>query len=172
MTKSGKCLNCQRETENPKFCSRSCAATFNNRIHPKRQREEHNKAGICEWCSGPTSRKARRFCGNSCRAEHRKHQTVQDWLDGKTKGHNKRGIVRHSIRAWLLNRAEHKCELCHLSTWSNDTITDVKINLEIDHIDGNWKNSRPENLRALCPNCHSLTPTYKNSGHVGRGAAR
>jgi hypothetical protein len=34
--------------------------------------------------------------------------------------------------------------------------------LEIDHIDGNHKNNSHENLRVLCPNCHALTPNYRN----------
>ena len=33
--------------------------------------------------------------------------------------------------------------------------------LLLDHIDGDWRNNDRSNLRLLCPNCHSLTPTYK-----------
>jgi hypothetical protein len=33
--------------------------------------------------------------------------------------------------------------------------------LEVDHIDGNWRDSRIENLRFLCPNCHSTTDSYR-----------
>ncbi|MER6257271.1 HNH endonuclease signature motif containing protein [Streptomyces sp. NPDC001584] len=39
--------------------------------------------------------------------------------------------------------------------------------LEVDHIDGDWRNNQPGNLRLLCPNCHSTTDTYR-----GRGKAR
>jgi hypothetical protein len=40
--------------------------------------------------------------------------------------------------------------------------------LQLDHFDGNQADHRPNNLRFLCPNCHSLTPTYagKNVGRV------
>lgn len=41
--------------------------------------------------------------------------------------------------------------------------------LEVDHIDGDWRNNRLENLRLLCPNCHSTTDTYRGRGK-GRGA--
>lgn len=44
----------------------------------------------------------------------------------------------------------------------------VPIPLEVDHIDGNHKNSFPSNVRLLCANCHSLTPTYK-SKNKGNG---
>jgi predicted HNH restriction endonuclease len=35
--------------------------------------------------------------------------------------------------------------------------------LEIEHIDGNFENNAEENLELLCPNCHSLTSTYKGA---------
>lgn len=41
--------------------------------------------------------------------------------------------------------------------------------MQIDHIDGDYKNCRPENLRILCPNCHSLTPTF---GALNKGKGR
>jgi HNH endonuclease len=33
--------------------------------------------------------------------------------------------------------------------------------LEVDHVDGDWRNNLPANLRLLCPNCHSATDTYR-----------
>jgi predicted HNH restriction endonuclease len=38
-----------------------------------------------------------------------------------------------------------------------------KIPLEVEHIDGNYMNSKEENLTLLCPNCHSLTSTAKGA---------
>ncbi|MEU7424181.1 HNH endonuclease signature motif containing protein [Streptomyces sp. NPDC040750] len=45
--------------------------------------------------------------------------------------------------------------------------------LEVDHIDGNWRDNRIHNLRFLCPNCHSTTDTYRGRGRgrTRRGAA-
>lgn len=52
---------------------------------------------------------------------------------------------------------EPKCELCG---WA-ETSSDGRIPVELDHINGDRYDNRIENLRILCPNCHSLQPTHR-----------
>ena len=54
------------------------------------------------------------------------------------------------------NLLEYKCSKCSIDNWQNETIV-----LDLDHINGNNRDNRLENLRYLCPNCHSQTDTYK-----------
>ena len=56
----------------------------------------------------------------------------------------------------LLEFYGHVCSTCQLSEWLGKPIT-----LELDHVDGHHENNDWTNLRLLCPNCHSQTPTYK-----------
>lgn len=50
----------------------------------------------------------------------------------------------------------YKCYECSLVEWNGKVIV-----LELDHINGNNKDHRLENLRLLCPNCHSQTSTFR-----------
>lgn len=62
------------------------------------------------------------------------------------------------LRALLEIGREYKCEECGIgSTYNNKPIT-----LEIDHKDGNYQNNVAENLRFMCPNCHSQTANFGN----------
>ena len=64
------------------------------------------------------------------------------------------------IKTYLYNKYKNKCALCG---WSQINPYTNTIPLEIDHIDGNFKNNTESNLILLCPNCHSLTSTYKGA---------
>jgi len=50
-----------------------------------------------------------------------------------------------------------ECEMCG---WAKKT-SDGRLPLELDHINGDSSDNRLENLRVLCPNCHSLQPTHR-----------
>jgi len=66
-------------------------------------------------------------------------------------------------RSYLLQKASYKCTRCGFDERRpcGSTI------LEIDHIDGNHQNNVIENLQVLCPNCHALTPKYRNWHNKG-----
>ena len=50
---------------------------------------------------------------------------------------------------------KNECNICGISEWNNK-----KISMQLDHINGDSSDHKKENLRFLCPNCHSQTETY------------
>ncbi len=60
-------------------------------------------------------------------------------------------------RLFAAKLKEPHCERCG---WSERSL-DGRIPLELDHINGDSSDNRIENLRILCPNCHSLQPTHR-----------
>jgi Zn finger protein HypA/HybF involved in hydrogenase expression len=55
------------------------------------------------------------------------------------------------------NILKNQCSICGITEW-----LDRPIAIELDHIDGNRTNHKFENLRMLCPNCHSQTDTFRS----------
>ena len=72
----------------------------------------------------------------------------------------------NKLRIRLINEGikDEKCEVCGLEEWN-----DKKLSFELDHINGVRYDHNLENLRIICPNCHSQTQTYrsKNIKNVG-----
>jgi len=64
-------------------------------------------------------------------------------------------LLRRSLREIGV---EEKCSVCELVDWNNKP-----LRLQIDHIDGNFRNNRRKNLRFICPNCHTQTETWGNN---------
>lgn len=53
-----------------------------------------------------------------------------------------------------------KAAACELCGWAEKSL-DGRIPVELDHINGDNRDNRIENLRILCPNCHSLQLTHR-----------
>jgi hypothetical protein len=112
----------------------------------------------CEFCSQSFGavNKTVRFCSTICYISHKwEKETIPKILNGVA--------GKKSLKKYLLETRENQCSSCSLSEWMGQPLT-----MDMDHIDGNSSNNTLENVRLLCPNCHSLTPTYK-AKNIGNG---
>ena len=168
------CLNCGKEIprgklkpydyKQKKFCNRSCAATYNNKKFIKRQRTTE-KLKYCLNCNKELKNKQIKYCSTKCQFDYQQKQWEQKWLSGEIICEtNQWQNIKDRLRTYLFKKYNNKCSICG---WGEVNPYTGKIPLEVEHIDGNADNNSPENVTLLCPNCHSLTATYRgaNRGH-------
>lgn len=146
-----KCTNllCDNETNNPKFCSRSCAVSYNNQKFPKRIKQKY----FCRVC-GIEIFSRRLFCDahNPQKVDWSK-RTIEEAVTYHNGASNRYGRIRdHAKRTYRNSDRPNKCEkcgyhkhyeVCHIKPiylFSLNTIISVTNDIN--------------NLIALCPNCH------------------
>jgi 5-methylcytosine-specific restriction endonuclease McrA len=98
------------------------------------------------------------YCSNACSGEGKILESVEK---------AKKGLVsdRPTLRNVLSRVNGYKCAACGISEHN-----ELPITLQVDHINGLANNNQLENLRLLCPNCHSQTEFW-GARNKGQGRA-
>lgn len=140
-----KCIKCQQTTNNLKFCSRTCAVSYNNAVNPKRPKTKKCKCGAFIYSN-------RSQC-KSCFKATRYH-SVDKIADIRCQAKYQKSAVIRSL-ARRIYKKSNKPKTCYNCGYDK--------HYEVAHIKS--IKSFPENttlsvvndltnLVALCPNCH------------------
>lgn len=104
-----------------------------------------------------------RSCHSKWLIQQRSAKKVERWLSGGPGG--SKWKIYKGVREFLFEEANYKCTLCG---WGEINPFTNSVPLQIDHINGDAEDHSRNNLRIICPNCHSLTETY-GVGNMGNG---
>lgn len=140
------CLNCNVNTSNPKFCCRSCAASYNNRLKPKRKPES-----TCKSC-GDSVITQHVFCKRCRKDLYKGDCSLSEVRYDKHHRSSSRALVRSRARALMKKNKPYKCVVCgydkhcevaHIKSISE--FPETTLISEVNNLD---------NLIYLCQNHH------------------
>lgn len=90
-----------------------------------------------------------KYCSMECHRTYEWHKRFNQISEGVV-------LSEDSMRRYVTETRGYKCEECGCgSTWNSKPIT-----LQLDHVNGNSDNNSLDNIRWLCPNCHTQTETW------------
>ena len=125
----------------------------------------------CPVCSQVVENIRSTFCSNKCQMEAQYRTYIKRWKRGEETGNRCTGRslqTSNHVRRYLGEKFGERCSKCG---WCERNAVTGRVPVNVEHIDGNPYNTVESNLTLLCPNCHSLTPTYGNLNH-GRGRTK
>ena len=121
---------------------------------------------VCSGCGEPLTRWNQKYCSSKCQKDSNYRKQIKLWKGGEHDGLSGSYQTAKFIRKYLVEKYKGACALCG---WSKVNTFSGRVPLEVEHIDGNYKNNVENNLILICPNCHSLTATFRG---LNRGKGR
>ena len=105
-----------------------------------------------EFSFSPSQRTGK-YCSNKCQQKYQSNILLKEWINGEYV--RNKGVPPEVAKKWISEQQKHRCLICGIKDWNGKPIT-----FQFDHIDGNPDNNTKENIRMICPNCHSQTDTF------------
>lgn len=155
-----QCPKCQTSHEKSgRYCSRTCAnsRTFSDESKEKKSVALRGRKLTYTKCE-PTSsaRKKYSIARRKYSSREERKEAIQQLWRIKYENTPFEELGCENRRRRILEEQNHCCNGCGISEWRG-----IKVTLEVDHKDGNRENDTRENLEGLCPNCHSITDTWR-----------
>ena len=116
----------------------------------------------CLNCLSTLGLKGKKYCNNKCQREYEwkllklNFISTDNICEIKVSERQKDRIAKR----YLIEKCGNICKICK---WGKLNKYTNNVPIELEHIDGNSTNWKLKNLTLLCPNCHSLTKTYKGA---------
>lgn len=148
------CENCGNKHDGTyasgRFCNKSCASTYSSNKNKEQKGKKISIAMKKRWKLNPhvDPAKFKELTKNAHKKQKENRKILYEtgsWDD----------LPLTFKKRKVLEEQNGVCAICGINDWQGNPLT-----LQFDHINGHKDNNSRENIRFICPNCHSQTKTY------------